>query len=69
MAADKTTPPSASKLTKLAGRPPVDGATSRSMTSPCAARAPTRADTAVRERPVSWPISVRVMSRRSLIRA
>jgi hypothetical protein len=69
MAADSTMPPLALNVTKLAGRPPVDGASSRSTTSPCAASAATREDTAVRESPVSLPISVRVMSRRSLISA
>ena len=53
MAADSTTPASALNVRNVAGRPPVDGACSRSMTSPCAARADTRADTAVRDSPVS----------------
>jgi hypothetical protein len=46
-------PASALNVRNVAGRPPVDGACSLSMTKPRAVSAVTRADTAVRDSPVS----------------
>ncbi len=55
-----TVPPAALNSRRAAGRPPVAAAPTTSVTRPSASSRSTRAATAVRDRPVSRPISVRV---------
>ena len=69
IATASTTPASASKRSTVGGRPPVEAPSCLSVTRPRAVSADTRAETAVRERPVTARSSVRVVTIPSRIRA